>query len=94
MNYSTLTLTLSKEEARNAIAERVSGVKVKRSDGYYTYMSPAGFHLAELSDVTLPDGNQGSRLKYRIAMISPVAAPARSKARQIKRAVEKYRYRR
>ena len=92
MNYSTLTLTITKEEARDTIAKRVSGVKIRDFHGRYEFTSPVGYHLAELSDMSLSNGEQGSQLKYRTAIISPVAAPARSKARQIKDAVAKYRY--
>ena len=92
MNYSTLTLTITKEEARDVIAKRISGVKIREFNGRYEFMSPIGYHLAELSDVSLPNGDRGSQLKYRTAILSPIAAPARSKARQIKDAVAKYRY--
>ena len=92
MNYSTLTLTITKEEARDMIAKRVSSVKIREFHGRYEFRSPVGYHLAELSDVSLPNGEQGSQLKYRTAMISPIAAHARSKARQITDAVVKYSY--
>ena len=92
MNYSTMTLTVTQEEARDMIAERVLAVKIRESNGHYEFRSPVGIHLAELSGVNLPNGEQGSRLKYRTAMISPIAAPARSKAQQIKDVVAKYRY--
>ena len=92
MNFSTVTLTVTKEEARARIAERISGVRTRKSNGRYEFTSPVGFRLAELSDASLPSGEQGSQLKYRTAIISPVVAPARSKALEIKNAVAKYRY--
>ena len=92
MNYATLELAISKDEARAIIAEHVDGVHIRESRGDYEFRSPTGFHLAAVSDLSLPNGEQGARLKYRTSMISPVAALARSKARRIKTAVEKHRY--
>lgn len=94
MNYATMDLEISKEAARERIESRVSGVRIKTAQDRYEFSSPMGFHLAELSTATLPNGEEGARLKYRTAIISPVAAVARSKAQQIRRAVESHRYRR
>ena len=93
MNYATMRLEITAAEARDIIAERVDGVRIREFHGHYEFRSPSGIHLAELSDLTLPDGDRGAQLKYRTAVISPVAALARSKAWQIKRAVEQHRYR-
>ncbi|QOS13432.1 uncharacterized protein HfgLR_20985 (plasmid) [Haloferax gibbonsii] len=92
MKYETLDLTIPKEQARDVIAARVDGVRIREFHEYYEFTSLSGFHLAELSDRRLPNGERGARIKYRTAIVSPVAATARSKAREIKNAVEKYRY--
>ncbi len=92
MKYEALDLTIPKEQARDVIAARVDGVRIREFHGYYEFTSLSGFHLAELSGRKLPNGERGARLKYRTAIVSPVAAAAHSKAREIKSAVEKYRY--
>ncbi|MFC7168687.1 hypothetical protein [Halobium salinum] len=93
MNYAVLDLTLDAEAARDRVVDRVSGVSVRSADDRYEFLTPSGFHLAELSNATLPDGEHGSRLTYRTAMVSPVAASARRKAEAVCAALAPYRYR-
>ena len=93
MNYETVDLELTAQAAREEITDRVGGLQVREFRDRYEFSSPLGFHLAELTPVTLSNGEAGSRLTYRTAVVSPVAAVARAKAQRIRRAVEPYGYR-
>lgn len=90
MNYETLLLDVSRDEARETVTDRVSGLRVTEFHDYVEFSTSFGFHLAELADAQLPGGKTGTRLRYRTAIVSPVAAVARSKAQEIKRALESY----
>jgi hypothetical protein len=92
MNYESIDLVLSPGEARELVGTRVSGIDVRRFGDRYEFVSPLGYHLAELAPVRLPDGEGGSRLTYRTAMVSPIAANARRKASEIRTALADYRY--
>lgn len=93
MNYAELDLAVDREAARERITDRVSGISVRTTGERDEFLTPSGFHLAELAGVTLPNGERGSRLTYRTAIVSPVAAHARLKAQQIRDAIEPHRYR-
>lgn len=92
MQYSTIDLTLDTETARERILARVSGITCRETDGSIVFRSSSGFHLAELTEVTLPNGETGTRLSYRTTILSPTAATARRKAKRIRDAVESQRY--
>ena len=94
MNYRTIDLAVGKEEARRHIAERVPVVTAKEVGADIEYLTPAGFHVATLSDVTLPDGRRGTRLKYRSVIVSSSAAHARRIAHEVRDAVVEYRHER
>jgi hypothetical protein len=93
MNYASLELSVEPAEARRAILRRVPGLSVTEFDGRHEFQTRTGFHLAELSATTLPNGERGSILRYRTAMISPIAAHARWKAEAIRSAVDEHRVR-
>jgi hypothetical protein len=92
MNYDSVDLVLPPGEARELVRAQVSGIDVRTLGDRYEFVSPLGYHLAELAPVGLPDGERGTRLTYRTAMVSPVAANARRKAAEIRAALADYRY--
>ena len=91
MNYESIDLALDPDEARSIVTERVSGLTVREFGDRYEFTSPLGYHLAELSETRLGDGERGARLTYRTAMVSPIAANARRKAREIRSALDAHR---
>lgn len=91
-NYRTLTLQIEKEAARKLISQKVGGMKVRERSGTIEYSMPSGMHLATLTDIRLPNGERGSRLKYRTAIVSTWAIHARTKAREIHDAVPDHKY--
>lgn len=93
VNYQSIDLALAPDEARDIVAERVPGVTIREFRDRYEFVSPIGYHLAELSETRLPNGDRGAELTYRTAMISPVAARARRKAEAIREALSDHRYR-
>ena len=88
MNYRTVVLSADLETARRHISERVDGLSITAAPKSVEYRTSSGFHLATLSEVTLPDGRQRTRLKYRTAIVSPSIAHARRKASEIRSAVD------
>lgn len=91
--YSAIDLAIDKEAADELITRRVSGISRQVQGGSYEYKTPSGMHLATVSDVRLSSGDQGSRLRYRTTILAPFAAHARSKAREIRKAVAEHRVR-
>lgn len=91
MRYSTITLDIDKETARERISERVRNVRTKTEQGRVEYTTNAGLVLAVLTDAKLPSGDQGSKLRYRTAIISTHHSHAKETARKIRDAVESYR---
>lgn len=92
MNYRSIELTIDKRAAQKTITKRVPGLIVRESASRIEFSTPAGFHLATLTDVELPTGQRGTRLKYRTAILSAWAAHARRKARKIRDAVSHHQY--
>lgn len=92
MNYRSIDLSIAPKEARQRISNRVSGISVTTSVDSIEFRTSTGIHLAILSEVRLPDGATGSRLKYRTAIISPAVAHARRKATEIRSAVDEHQY--
>jgi hypothetical protein len=90
VNYESLLLDVKRDEARRLVADGVAGVRVTEFHDYVEFSTVFGFHLAELEDARLPDGSRGTRLTYRTAIISPVAAVARAKAREIRATLERF----
>lgn len=91
MRYEEMLLTIEKDEARRHISNRISDVRATITDDNIEYRTNAGLQLAILSDAALPSGGKGSKLRYRTAIISSHLIHARTKAHQIRRAVEKYK---
>lgn len=92
MKYESITLDLELEEARKLVGNRVSGLSVREQKGRIEYASQSGYRLAVLKETTLPNGDAGTTLQYRTTMLSPTAAFARQKAREIRHAVDSHRY--
>ena len=88
MNYRSVDLSVDLETARRHISEQVDGLSVTTSSRSVEYRTSSGFHLATLSEVTLPNGERRTRLKYRTAIVSPAIAHARRKATEIRSAVD------
>lgn len=91
MRYSTITLDVDKETAREHISERVRNVRTKTERGRIEYTTNPGLVLAVLTDETLPSGERGSKLRYRTAIVSTHYSHAKETARKIRDAVEPYR---
>lgn len=87
MNYRTIDLQIDFDEARGCVDERVSGINARGHGPTIEYTTPAGFHLATLTDLDRPGGEGGTRLKYRTVLLAPYAAHARRKASEIHEAV-------
>ena len=92
MHYESILLSIEVDQARTLISERVLGISARKVDGTIEYESQTGYHLADLTETTLPNGKSGAQLRYRAVMISPTAAYARQKAREIRDAVVSYQY--
>lgn len=92
MNYETVLVDLPLDAARRRVLERVNGVAVRERGGAVEVHGNAGHHLATLAPATLPDGSAGTRLRYRTAMVSPVHATARRRARAVYDALADRRY--
>jgi len=88
MNYRTVDLPVDLADARRHIAERVDGLVVEEASGSVEFRTPSGLRLATLSPVTLSDGERGTRLEYRTAIVSSSAAHARRKAAEIRAAID------
>lgn len=86
-----MELGIDRETARSLIVERINSIRSRELDAVTEFSTPTGFHLAELSATSFPDGSEGSTLRYRTAMISPVAANARRKSAQIRDTVKEHR---
>lgn len=89
MNYRSVDLPIDLAEARRRIAERVDGLVVEEAPDVAEFRTPSGLRLATLTEVTLPDGEPGTRLEYRTAIVSSSAAHARRKAAEIRAAVDR-----
>lgn len=92
LNYRTIDLQIEKDAARKLISQKVEGLKVREHPGTIEYLMPSGLHLATLTDIRLPNGEHGARLKYRTAIVSSWAIHARTKAREIHLAVAAYEF--
>lgn len=88
--YETTTLSISKEEARQLIADRLQDLSVTVAGETIEFRSNAGVLLAVLSDTSLPAGERGAILRYRTTLISPSFSHARSQAQIIRRTVDQY----
>lgn len=88
MNYKTIHLTLDKDEARAQIARRVPEARVKETDGQVEFRTNSGLLLAVLSDAR--DG-EGTKLRYRTAIIGSHLVHGRTMAQRIRAAVESYK---
>lgn len=91
VSYNTVYLDVAKEAAAHRIKAKLPGVHRRTVDDSYRYQTPNGVHLATLSDATVESGRQGSKLRYRTSVVRPHLAPARSKAKAIRDAVDEYR---
>lgn len=92
MNYRSIDLALEQESAHERITTKVDGLSVRRQGKSIEYRTPSGFHLATLTDVRLPNGQRGTRLKFRTAVVAAWAAHTRRKAAEIRDAVVSDRY--
>ena len=90
--YKTLTLDVGKDTARQTIAERVPDAEFRAVNETIEVRTRSGVLLAVLSEVSLPSGEQGTKLRYRTTLISPTLSHARTQAQAIRRAVEHYQY--
>jgi len=92
VNYRTLDLQIEMDTARKVITHEVGGLTVREHAGTIEYTMPSGMHLATLSAIRLPNGERGTRLKYRTAIVSSWAIHARTKAQEIHRAVAAHKF--
>lgn len=90
MNYRSIDLDIPPEEAREIINATVTGVRSKDRGTDIVYTTPGGYTIAFLTSISIRDGEPGTRLKYRTAMISPSAAHARRRAWKIKSVLSRY----
>lgn len=91
MIYEEIELEVAKDTARREIMDRIDDVQVTIDDDRIEYHTNAGFLLAVLTDTRLSSGETGTRLRYRTAILSSQLIHARTKADQIRRAVERFR---
>lgn len=89
MRYKEIRLAVEKEEAEKLIAERTSNVRVDTTEGRIEYRTNADILLASLSEIELPSGDPGSKLRYRTAFVDNQLWHANRQAWSIKQAVEK-----
>ena len=90
-SYETVYLAADKERVARHVSERVPHLRQVRTDGAIEFRTNVGHHLATLSDATTDSGARGSRIRYRTSRIRPHLFHAHNKARQIRKAVEKFR---
>jgi hypothetical protein len=93
MKYESVLLDVELEEAAAIVKKRKRGLSSRTVQGNVEYLSQTGHHLAELTETVLPNGNAGTRLRYRTTLVSPTEAFARQQAREIYDALSSYRYR-
>lgn len=85
MRYESIDADLTLDTARQRIVDNVSGVRVTEGDGQIEVRMPSGLKVATLSEITLPSGDHGTRLRYRTVFIRPHMAHARRAATEIKK---------
>lgn len=90
MNYRSVDLDISPEEAADIIRSTDIDVRSRTQGNEIKFTTPGGYHVASLSPTTLPDGSRGVSLKYRTTIIAPFAAHARRTARRIKATLTEY----
>lgn len=92
LNSRRVDLRIEKEAAKKLIGRSVSGVSTRERGRVIEYTMPSGMHLATLTDVERSNGDRGTRLEYRTAVVAPWADHARRKARTIRDAAIEYRH--
>jgi len=92
MRYTEILLTLGKDEAHSRIRKRVKAGRVKTTGEEIEYRTNSGLLLGTLSETELPSGETGSKLRYRTSTINSSLSHGRTTAKQLRNAVEKYRY--
>lgn len=90
MNYRSIVLEISLEEAADIIRSADIEVRSRTRGNEIDFTTLGGYHVASLSPTALPDGSPVSRLRYRTALVAPYAAHARRRARRIKAALTEY----
>lgn len=91
MAYRTVDLDIGKGAARTAIMSYVNGLRTRTGGSTIEFISPAGYHVASLSDSTLSEGETGSRLKYRVSWLPLWGANARRTSNDIRQAMNAHR---
>lgn len=90
MHYSELSLDVPLEEAASVVSRSVSDLRRTEDDGTVTFKTNSGVTVATLTDASTTSASGRTRLKYRTTMISPSMASARTKARQVRDALQAY----
>lgn len=93
MKYESVLLDIRIEEAAALVEKRKRSLSTRTVQGSVEYLSQTGHHLAELTETVLPNGEPGTRLRYRTTLISPTEAFAKQQAREIYDVLAPYRYR-
>ena len=90
MRYKEIQLAVEKEEAEKLIAERISNIRVDAAEDRIEYRTNADILLASLSEIRLPSGDPGSKLRYRTALIDNRLSYVKRQAWSIKQAVNEW----
>lgn len=86
-DYSTIDLTVSKEDARDAIQEAVKGLSVSESAEEIKFRSNSGQQVAVL---TSGDEDGTATLRYRSSPSLSVRGDETRRARKVREAVAEY----
>ena len=89
MIYRPVDLPIDLDTPRRQISERVDGLVVRFTADGVEFSTPSDFHLATLTRTVLPNGERGTRLKYRMSIVSSSAAHARRKAAEIRSTIDR-----
>lgn len=88
--YSTVRLTIDKQEALDYIQETVKGLGTTVTDTEIMLRDANGRRVATLSDVESDDGSTAAELRYRASPSLSPSGDTTRKAQKIHTAVEEY----
>ncbi|WP_410766751.1 hypothetical protein [Haloferax sp. DFSO60] len=87
MRYESVLVSLSPTEVRDRIRKRVEGIQSSKADDGFEFRTNSGILVGSVSPATLPDGSDGSRLRYRTSILSATAAHAKRTGTALRDAV-------
>jgi hypothetical protein len=90
VEYTEIVLTLGTEEANERIKERVPSVRARWEGQTIEYRTNSGLLLGKLSETKLPNGETGSKLRYRTTTTSAPLSHGRTMAKKLRAAVESH----